>query len=67
MRRLLIVFAILTFATAAFAAPQVNMTFNTAAGSQSRGSFYTYPYHFTVTPGGSESLMCVDYGNEITR
>jgi hypothetical protein len=60
-----IALAILTLSNMAFAGT-VNMTFNTAGGSNSWGGFYIYPYHFTVGPPGTpESLMCVSYSNEI--
>jgi PEP-CTERM motif len=65
LRKLGIALAILALSTMAFAGT-VNMTFNTASGSNSWGGFYTYPYHFTVgTSGTPDSLMCVSYSNEI--
>jgi hypothetical protein len=64
MRKLLIVLAILTFATAAFAGTIVNMQYN-GTGGNSYGGFYTYPYNVSVN-GSPDSLMCIGYNEHVT-
>jgi len=54
---------ILAFAGSALA-DTVNMTFNQPGGNNS-GGVYTYPYEFTVSPGGSYLLICDAFDNEV--
>ena len=63
MRKLLIVLAILTFATAAFAG-DVTIQFNNAGGNSWNG-VSTYPYLGSVN-GVPTDFMCVSYNEHIT-
>jgi hypothetical protein len=64
MRKLLVVLAILTFATAAFAGNIVNMQYNGNSGNNYGGTA-TYPYNVSVN-GIPESLMCIGFNEHVT-
>jgi len=64
MRKLLIVLALLAFATAAFAGNVVIINY-TGTGSNSWGGVATYPYNGTAN-GVPEDFMCIGYNEHIT-